>query len=646
MKSKQTCEIKKLTKGDHIVRERDCLSYLPKINIFLPILKLSSHAGLVESIESVCNQTYHHWQLSILISPQAENVIKDKLEFYTTNSDKIQVIYANTESICPKLNELIGNTNADFCGVLDTGRRLDDSFLMEVVKVLNKNPKCELIYTDERLLDEKGEYVANICRPGYSPDLLLATNYMDGFTLFRRTLLQSLEGYRKGIDPLGQYDLILRAVEKTNHIVHIPKILGCQQVKRNPQNLDESIKQLLLETLARRKTKGEVGSEKEGFRIRYQLKGEPLVSIIIPIRDKVSLLRQCIESIINKSSYQNFEIIVMNNNSEEEETYDYLKEIVMNQKIKVLDAPFPFNWSRLNNLGAKEALGAYYLFLNNDTEVVTNDWLENMLGYAQQSHVGVVGSKLLFPDHTIQHGGVYVDKEKVAWHALYKLPNDVETVNDQVYNHTHFLVRNFYALTGACMMIKRDIFEATGGFDEVLDVAFNDIDICLKVVQLGYYNVMTPNSTLYHYEKATRGQLHPEHNTNYFLEKWEAFLGERDPFDIETKGKISYFKKQLTAHVKGKSVMIWGSGSGGIKTLHLLNEVGYSPHGFIDKNSEKWGAEVSHLRIYPPSILEEKQPPCELFIVVGSQYYSEIKTELDQLGLQEEINYLNNPLLF
>jgi len=256
-----------------------------------------------------------------------------------------------------------------------------------------------------------------------------------------------------------------------------------------------------------------------------ELSYNPLISIIIPTKDKAILLQKCINSIREKSSYKNYELVIIDNGSKDKAALEYFTQIIQIPNCKVIPFNKRFNYAEINNFAVGQAKGDYIVFLNNDIEVISSNWLEEMLGYAQQSRVGAVGTKLLFPNKTVQHGGVILGLHKVVGHAFYGLP-----AGDPGYMDLATVTRNCSAVTAACMMLRRSVFEEADGFDEKLDVAYNDVDFCLRIIQKGYYIVWTPHAVLYHHESATRGQYWPERNIKYFCEKWKDILEHGDPF--------------------------------------------------------------------------------------------------------------------
>ncbi|MEW6447354.1 MAG: glycosyltransferase [Bacillota bacterium] len=514
--------------------EAESLPYKPLISIVMPVCN-TDEVWLRAAIESVRRQIYPHWELCIADDGSTRPHIRKVLDEYQQRDSRIKVTYlTENQGISGASNAALALATGEFVGLLDHDDELAPWALLEVARLLNQNPDLDFIYSDEDKLEPDGRRSEPFFKPEFSPDLLMSMNYITHFSVFRRSLLSKTAGFRQGFEGSQDYDLILRVTEKTPKIAHIPKIL--YHWRKIPGSAAGSINakgyayraavEALAEALERRGVSGRVTMLVPGrYRVQYQVEGQPLVSIIIPTKDKVELLRRCVESIRQKTTYPNYEIIVVDNGSEEAATTRYLQGVANYSNCRVVSFDQPFNYARLNNFAVSQAAGEFLLFLNNDTEVLTPDWLEEMLGHAQRKEVGAVGVKLLFPNGKIQHGGVIVGLGGVAGHAFYGLP-----ASDPGYMGLATVTRNCAAVTAASLMMRRAVFEEVGGFDEELDVAYNDVDLCLKIIQRGYYIVWTPHAVLYHHESASRGQHQPERNIRYFCAKWRDFLERGDPF--------------------------------------------------------------------------------------------------------------------
>jgi GT2 family glycosyltransferase len=515
-------------------KEVAAFRYQPLISIVMPVYNVEE-LWLRAAIESVSKQVYGRWELCIVDDASTKPHIKTVLQEYMNRDGRVRAVFLEENlGISGASNAALDLATGEFVGLLDNDDELAPFALFEVVKLLNQVPDLDFVYSDEDKLEVNGARTEPFFKPDFSPDLLTSMNYICHFSVFRRDLLRQIGGFRKGFEGSQDYDLVLRATEHARNIAHIPKVL--YHWRKIPGSASASVNakdyafqagcRALEEALVRRGQNGKVEMIMPGrYRIRYEIEDRPLVSIIIPTKDKVEFLRRCLDSIRGKSSYTNYEIIVVDNNSIEAETMHYLDLIRKRPECRVLSFNEPFNYARLNNFAAGQAKGEFLLFLNNDTEVITSGWMEEMISHAQRREIGAVGIKLLFPNNIVQHGGVIVGLGGVAGHAFYGSP-----AGDHGYIDFAMITRNCAAVTAACLMMRREVFEEVGGFDEEIDVAYNDVDLCLKIISNSYYIVWTPHATLYHYESASRGQFQPERNIRYFCDKWQKFLEGGDPF--------------------------------------------------------------------------------------------------------------------
>jgi len=511
--------------------------YKPKISIVMPVYN-TEEKWLRIAIDSVISQVYCNWELCIVDDASTKRGIKEILESYGAKDLRIKVRYLKeNRGISGASNEALNMASGDFVGFLDHDDELTRNALFEVVKVLNQNPDLDLIYSDEDKKDLNGRRVEPFFKPDWSPDLLLSMNYVSHLSVVRKSLIDRVGGLRLGFEGSQDYDFILRVTELTDKIGHVPKPLyswrkvrgsAAASVETKPY-ARESAKKALCEAFNRRNLKGKVLDGFGGYyRVRYAIHGAPSVSIIIPTKDKVELLRCCIESIESKTSYKNYEIIIIDNNSTDPGTIVYLESI----RHRVVKFDEPFNFSKINNFGVKYAKGEHLLFLNNDIEVADEHWLDAMLEHSQRPEVGMVGGLLLYPrssashtPRTIQHAGVIIGVGGVAGHAFKYL-----SVDRPNYFNLHRIIRDCSAVTAACAMIRRSVFEDLGGFDENLKVAFGDIDLCLRIREKGYRVVYTPYAVLHHHECATRGKLHPSEDEAYMINRWRETFSKGDPY--------------------------------------------------------------------------------------------------------------------
>ncbi len=529
-------------------RHTEDFKYKPLISIIMPVYNID-RVYLEKAIDSVLRQVYPNWELCIVDDASPQSYIKEVLSHYSEIDKRIKIAFLETNhGMVFAYNTALSMASGEFVGTLDHDDELTCDALYENIKLLNSNPHLDLIYSDEDKIDLQNRHSEPFFKPDFSPDLLLSFNYICHFTLFRHAILDDIGGFRSGFDGSQDYDLILRVIEKTRSIAHIPKIL--YHWRRMPESAatapgtkpyaDLSSKRALDEYLERNGIEGktEDGQFTGSFRVKRTLTQPEMVSIIIPFRDKAALLKTCISSILQKTQYPNYEILLVNNSSTESETIDYLDSLSTMSNIRVIDYNKEFNYSAINNYAAEQANGYYLLLLNNDIEVISEEWLSAMVEHGQRREVGAVGAKLLFPNHTIQHAGVVMGLG-TAGHAFKHLP-----VENPGYFGFASVIRNYCAVTGACLLTRKAVYDELGGLNaKQLPVAFNDVDMCLRAIQAGYLVVYTPYALLYHHESASRGydddqtlKIHdPEKyrrimdEERYMQERWKTYIKD-DPF--------------------------------------------------------------------------------------------------------------------
>jgi len=528
--------------------------YRPLISVVVPVYE-TDEGMLIRMIESVRAQTYENWELCIADGNSSKAYIREKLQDYSNRDERIKVTFLKeNQHIAGNSNQALSLAEGAFTGFLDHDDELAPFALFEIVRFLNENPSIDFIYSDEDKIDSEGRRVLPFLKPGWSPDLLLSVNYICHFAVLRHSIVKELGGFRSGYDGAQDYDLFLRASNITSRIAHIPKILyhwrdhersTATDVSRK-EYADKSGRAALTDFLKSSRIDANVlpGIVKTNYLVRYSIIGRPLVSIIIPFKDKVDLLQKCIDSILKKTTYEEYELLLVSNRSNEEETFRYLDAIGKNERIKVLTFDEGFNYSKINNYAAQFSRGEFLLFLNNDTEVIEGDWLIFLLEHAQRKEIGAVGCKLLFPDNTIQHAGVIVGITGFAGHVFAGLP-------EHTYNYfgsTDF-VRNYLAVTGACLMVRREVFDEVGGFHESFIVCGSDVDFCLRIHNRGYRNLYTPYAVLYHHEAASRGTCIPLIDFQRSLESYEKFVYIRDPY---YNPNLTFLKTDCTLKTKGE----------------------------------------------------------------------------------------------
>ena len=507
-------------------------AYVPTVSIVTPVYN-TDEVWLRKCIESVRAQVYPHWELCLVNDGSTRPHVTAVLDQYAAAEPRIRVEHlTRNRGIAGASSHGLELASGDFVALLDHDDELPPEALFEVARRLNEDPQIDLIYTDEDKLEPDGRRSEPFFKPDWSPDLLLSMNYITHLSVFRQSLVREIGGFRPGLDGSQDYDLLLRFTERSNRVSHIAKVL--YHWRKVPNSVASSSaakphayeagRRALADSLRRRGMDGDVEILRPGsYAVRYRLRGTPLVSIIIPTRDRWSLLQQCLRSLKEKTSYTHYEIIVLDNDSSEPETIRGLHALA--GSCRVLPFPGPFNFSAINNFGAAQARGEYFVFLNNDTQVVEPDWLGGMLEHAQRPEVGAVGARLYYPDGRIQHAGLVLGIGGVADHAFRGLPGDVAH-----YFNLPTVVRNVSAVTAACMMVPRRVFEELNGFDERLEVALNDVDFCLRLRQRGYLIIYTPRAHLFHHESGTRGRLHPPKDEERLWDLWGDVIRRGDPY--------------------------------------------------------------------------------------------------------------------
>lgn len=536
----------KLSSGFVKSIKEDCrnFEYKPKISVIVPVYN-TEQIHLERCIQSVLKQYYNNWELCLFDDGSTNIETKTCLQKYSEFDKRISVAFGNqNQNISKALNSAIGLSYGEFLGFLDHDDELTADALYEVVKVLNNDRFLDLIYSDEDKIDEDNNLVDPYFKSDFNLEMLLSNNYICHFTVVRKTLGDHIGWFRVGYEGSQDYDFYLRVVDITRKIFHIPKVLyhwrkipGSTSYLYSEKNYAHlASKKALEDYLKRNRIFGQVldGDFKSIYRIRKEIIDQKLISIIIPFVDKVELLKRCLQSIFKNTEYPSYEIILISNNSKEDTTYEYLQAIQQRyDNIRYYIFNMPFNYSKINNWAVKKCKGEYLLFLNNDVEVLTNGWLKALAEHINRKEVGVVGAKLLYPDDTIQHAGIILKIGGIAGHSHKYISNS----NPGYFSRPH-MIQRISAVTAACMLVKRGLFNRVGGFDEKsFPVAFNDVDFCLKIQQFGYHVIYTPYSVLYHYESKSRGkdntkdkQKRFKQEIKEFEDRWSLILLKGDPY--------------------------------------------------------------------------------------------------------------------
>ena len=509
----------------------DELKYNPKISILIPVNSGNSKY-INECIDSILNQSYKNYELIIL----------DNYSMSDDVLNKLNVAFIKSKKYIPEIiNDNISKITGDFTLIMNPLDTLCKNALYNVVSELSKKANVDMIYSDDDKIDINGKFCFPNFKPDYSPDSLLSLNYIGNLVLFRTSIIKELGGFEIKYKDNYFYNFILRFVEVTNNIVHIPKILYHSRITTDSYylNLKEnkylylSGKNVLEDKFKRLKINANVSclNNLQLYDIDYLYDKEPQITIIIPTKDKAEILDKCLKSIYSKTNYKNYNIIVINNNSCKKETYECLNSYKNNNKnFDYINMNCEFNYSNINNEAVKRAKGEYIVFLNNDIEIISSNWLSKMVGFAMQKHIGCVGIKLLYPDNTVQHCGVIIGLGGVAGHAFIRVGDD----NDGYYGRLSTSY-DCSAVTAACLMINKEKFNEVNGFDEKLKVAYNDVDLNLKILEKGYNNVCISSIKAYHYESLSRGNDFNSNNIkrfndeiNYMIKKWgEKLLNDR-----------------------------------------------------------------------------------------------------------------------
>ena len=492
-------------------QKKQNFAWSPLISIAVPAYQTPVEF-LRQMIESLIAQTYGEWELCIANASPDNEEMQRVLADYSARDPRVR--FHNLKEnlgIAENTNRALAMAKGEFTGLLDHDDLLAPNALYEVVKALQEHPLADVLYTDEdKVTTELDEHFQPHLKPDFNLDLLRSNNYICHFFVVRSSIVEKTGGFRREFDGAQDYDFIFRCTENAREVVHVPEILYHWRTHKastadNPASkmyAFEAGKRAIEANLLRTGTKGVVSHTQDlGFyRVKYPVQGQPLVSVIIPNKDEKETLQTCLEMLEKNTSYRNFEIIIIENNSTTEEIFKYYKELSSDPRIRLLRWGKEFNYSAINNFGASHARGEYLLFLNNDVKSINPDWMEEMLGVCQRPEVGGVGAKLIYPDNTIQHAGCVIGMGGIAGHMFVDMPADRTG-----YLHKASLLQDMSAVTAACLMMKKEVFEEAGGFTEELAVAFNDVDLCLKVRKSKHLIVYDPYAKLYHMESKTRG---------------------------------------------------------------------------------------------------------------------------------------------
>ncbi|WP_110687116.1 glycosyltransferase family 2 protein [Salinicola aestuarinus] len=523
-----------------IARRMERFTQKPLISIVVPVHD-PDPVHLRECLQSVIDQQYPHWQLCIADDASRDPDVWNILSAVAASDSRIELVQRESNGhICAASNTALSLARGEFVALLDHDDCLHAEALFRVVEALQSNPAAEVLYSDEDKIDDRGERFEPHFKPAWNPDLLLSQNYISHLGVYRRERLLSLGGFRPGFEGSQDHDLALRFVNglESRAIVRVPHVLyhwrastGSTATAAASKNYTHQAGlSAVREHLERTNLTAsvEAGRYPNTYRVRWPLPSPaPRVSLLVPTRDRVEVLRPCLEALLERTDYPNFELLVLDNGSRCAETLAFLETVASDPRVRVLGWPAPFNYSAINNFGAREATGDILALINNDIEPLNPDWLTEMVSQACRPGIGCVGAKLYYPNGTVQHAGVVLGIGGVAGHA-----HKYFSRHEPGYFSRLHLVQNYSAVTAACLVVQRRIFEAVGGLDEAnLAVAFNDVDFCLRVGEAGYRHVWTPYAELWHHESVSRGaddtskkRLRAAGEANYMRTRWRHRL--------------------------------------------------------------------------------------------------------------------------
>jgi O-antigen biosynthesis protein len=520
--------------------------YKPKISIVMPVYNTDTSL-LEKAIKSVLRQSYTYWELCIADDASTVEGVKGVLDEYSNQDKRIKVVYRSVNGhISASSNSALSVATGEFVAFMDHDDLIPPNAIFEFVAALNECPSLDIIYSDEDRIDAEGRRFGPYFKSAFNKELMLGQNYMNHFSMYRRSLLQDIGGFRIGYEGSQDYDLALRAIDKTipQKIKHIPSILyhwriGGEQNTYSETFMEQCVRSARLaikDHLVRNCESGDVIENsyvKSWHRVKRSVdeKKNP-ISVIVPTKDQAKVLEACCRGVLERTDYKNIELIIIDHESKSRDAVKLFDKLKADPRVRVIPYKGEFNYSAMNNMAVKSANGDLICLLNNDVDVINSDWLHEMAGHAVLSDVGIVGAKLLYSDGRTQHGGVILGVAGVAGHRFHLLDR-----HDIGPSGLAVLSSDISAVTAACILMRKEIFEQVGGFDEAhLKVAFNDVDLCMKVMSAGYRNIYNPYATLYHYESLSRGddlsgpkKERFEKEVAFMLEKWGDFL-EKDRF--------------------------------------------------------------------------------------------------------------------
>jgi len=505
-------------------------AHQPLISVITPVFNTPVQ-WLEEAVQSVLGQAYEDWELILVDDNSSDEALREYLPVLASRDSRIKVFkLEGSRGISAALNRGIEHARGEWIGFLDHDDLLEPDALFQTAKLLQQIPDADLIYSDEDKLTEAG-FDAPLFKPDWSPDFFLSCNYLCHFITVRRELVLRVGGFRSEFDSAQDYDLLFRVIEQTDRIHHIPRVLyhwrrsgssSAISPWQKPGQL-EAARRAIDEHLQRKGIRGHVAIDwrTHAYWVRRELTEAKKISIIIPAGDRIEMLSRCIESITTKTNYPNYELVVVGQDNQSEEARSYFNR----SKHRLLHYDGPFKNSAIKNFAVEQTKSPWLLFLDNDLKVIDGEWLSAMAEHIQRPEVGAVGARLLWPNDTVQHAGIVLGVGGVVEHAFRGFPAEDPGVFKQLQ-----VTRNYSCVTGACLLTRRDVFIEVGGFDEErLPMAFNDVDLCLKMRRAGYLIVYTPFAKLYRHESAGHPRLAEPREAGFMRERWPELL-QRDPY--------------------------------------------------------------------------------------------------------------------
>ena len=547
------------------------LPHRPLISVIMPVYNIEEK-WLVMAIESVLNQLYPYFEFCIADDNSTKPHIKEVLSRYAAKDSRIKLIFREKNGhISECSNSALELASGEFVALMDHDDLIPEDALYYVACAINDHPQADLFYSDEDKLDDTGRRYAPYFKSDWNPDLFYCQNMFSHLGVLRRSLVEKVGGFRKGLEGSQDYDLVLRLLPHTSDdkIIHIPKVLyhwraipSSTAHSTDAKNYSLDASRIAIEDYFAVKEPGikiadNAGIAKQFHRVIWPLPDkQPKVSLIIPTRNGYKLLHKCVESILSRTTYQNYEIIIVNNQSDDLATLAYFDRLKHNDKVTILSYDQPFNFSAINNFAVSHSTGEVLGFINNDIEVITPGWLEEMVSHAIRPEIGAVGAKLYYPDNTVQHGGVVIgvgpQDKPVANHLFLHLHR-----HEPGYFCRALLTQSLSAVTAACMIMRRNVFEEISGYNENIKVAFNDVDLCMRIRAHGYRIIWTPYAELYHYESATRGlEDTPEKLARFRGEvemmrlKWGKALDNDPYYNVNLDSRVGDFALAIPPRIE------------------------------------------------------------------------------------------------